>query len=1103
MSKSSSKKIELFFSLALIFWASASLALAPASVDTDKDGIEDSRDLDDDGDGIFDSVDAFPTNPRYTKDSDSDGLPDKWEPIYGLNPDDSGDASSDKDQDGLSAVEEFNANTSPNLKDSDRDTLPDKWEIENDRDPTRPDYWIEAGASHTCALDDEGVKCWGYDRREEILDIPKLTNPSMVSIGQYHTCAIDDEGVQCWGAPELPLGQSRIPVLSNPVELSVGLEHACALDDEGVKCWGDNSSGQLNVPDLSHPSNISAGDNHTCAIDGQEVKCWGDNSRGQTDVPDLSTPTRVSSGVGGAGGTFNETKDAFFSCAIDDEGVKCWGLNDWAKTETPSRIESPTDVSSGRQHACAIGNVYSSGINLPPERAIKCWGRNKTGESSAAELLNPAQVSSGALHTCALSEEGIKCWGYEADDRYGITLVPELVIDPDGDTFSNQNGQDAFPLDPAASRDTDRDGKPDEWNTGKTEKDSTLSLSLDNDDDNDGVLDTVDVFPLDPTESVDSDADGYGNNVDAFPYDPTEWLDQDKDGVGDVEDNCPIANADQSNADGDALGNACDDDDDNDGFFDYEDELPLDSSDHKDLDGDGVGDKIDNCPSISNSAQFNNDGDSFGDACDDDDDGDGVDDIKDVFPFDASEQRDSDGDGIGDNIDAFPNDADVRGYQYLQTSSASQNITSLNILNTSDKTQTFRAVLFDNEGNRAEGFSVVAEAVPPGGRKILTSEDLEKIFDVPPWTGPALLQVSGQGSFDLMSKLENPSGLESNTNCVRENRVSSLEGFDSKNISYVRVINIGNQDTGQIRGTLYDENGNVIGQRESLLVSNLSPYAQTWLSRDSIAAKVGSRWKSEAMLEVSSSSDLKLLNLNYIVDESTFFNFSCFENNSSGRIYLQTASTSQNISATHLINTSDNALELRGTLYAADGTQISSTNQLLLTDSIPPRGREVITSSDIEFAFGVSAWEGPALIEVVGTDSFELMTKLTSPSGLVSNTNCARKNQAHNISGYDRSDVAYVRFINIGETPIKNVRASLYDTQGNVIGNPEVVIIEELSPKAQIWKSRDRLSDLIGDTWNGLASLKILNAHRNLRLINLNLVNNDSFFNFSCYESGQ
>ena len=37
---------------------------------------------------------------------------------------------------------------------------------------------------------------------------------------------------------------------------------------------------------------------------------------------------------------------------------------------------------------------------------------------------------------------------------------------------------------------------------------------LDEDDDNDGVIDTEDAFPLDPDESEDTDGDGVGNNSD-------------------------------------------------------------------------------------------------------------------------------------------------------------------------------------------------------------------------------------------------------------------------------------------------------------------------------------------------------------------------------------------------------------------------------------------------------------------------------------------------------------------------------------------------------------------------------------------------------------
>lgn len=60
--------------------------------------------------------------------------------------------------------------------------------------------------------------------------------------------------------------------------------------------------------------------------------------------------------------------------------------------------------------------------------------------------------------------------------------------------------------------------------------------NTDPDDDNDGVLDINDAFPLNPNESADTDGDGVGDNSDAFPNDPTETTDSDGDGVGDNSD---------------------------------------------------------------------------------------------------------------------------------------------------------------------------------------------------------------------------------------------------------------------------------------------------------------------------------------------------------------------------------------------------------------------------------------------------------------------------------------------------------------------------------------------------------------------------------------
>ena len=86
----------------------------------------------------------------------------------------------------------------------------------------------------------------------------------------------------------------------------------------------------------------------------------------------------------------------------------------------------------------------------------------------------------------------------------------------------------------------------------------------------------------------------------------------------------------------------------------------------------------------------------------------------------------------------------------------------------------------------------------------------------------------------------------------------------------------------------------------------------------------------------------------------------------------------------------------------------------------------------------------PCYVEVKGSGTFDLMIKLTSPSGLVSNTNCVVQERVHNIGGFDQADVTYIRFINIGDSPIIKIGGTLYDASGNVVGETNPVLVDEL-----------------------------------------------------------
>ena len=203
-----------------------------------------------------------------------------------------------------------------------------------------------------------------------------------------------------------------------------------------------------------------------------------------------------------------------------------------------------------------------------------------------------------------------------------------------------------------------------------------IANETDADDDNDGVADIYDAFPLNASETVDTDGDGIGNNLD---------YDDDNDLINDVDDKFPLDASESLDLDLDGLGNSVDNDDDGDGTIDLEDPQPSN-------------------PNITGN---------------EDSDGDGFRDLEDAFPYNSSEHNDVDGDGVGDNADddddnnGIPDDQDdsVVGIPYSTNIPTIDGAYGWNEwwdgVRSDSRGNDLRIdhLLIDNDGNRTDGES--------------------------------------------------------------------------------------------------------------------------------------------------------------------------------------------------------------------------------------------------------------------------------------------------------------------------------------------------------------------------------------------------------------